>query len=272
MSYQHPLKKIVGSKLRQHREAIGISGIAMAEALGVSQSKLSKIEAGKLRPSAALISAAARLLRLRTSDREDLLEGVRLLQTEVNSWRVLQHNGLAALQQTTAAVERDAEVIRSFAHTVIPGLLQTAEYARQILKLAGDTKARDLDAAVAARMGRQAILHSSKQFHFLVTESALRTKYVPDHAMTAQHEHLALIGKMPNVTLGILPQSARVPSLLWNDFCLLGSREVRVETLSAEISISDPESVRLYRKAFDALTVCSVSGKAADKLLKQTRK
>jgi hypothetical protein len=67
------------------------------------------------------------------------------------------------------------------------------------------TRASALDATVAARLGRQQILDTDRQFHFVLTEGALRWHVGSPQIMAAQAEHLGELVKLPNVRLGIIP-------------------------------------------------------------------
>jgi hypothetical protein len=106
---------------------------------------------------------------------------------EVATFRIRLSSGLAAVQDSVRDLEASARVVRNFQPGIIPGLPQTAEYARQIMALAGIGHHGSHAAAVAARLRRQQALHNpDRSFEFLLTEAALRYRPAPPQAPTAQ--------------------------------------------------------------------------------------
>lgn len=236
----------LGRKLRDLRLRAGLSGDALAGRAGLSQSKVSRAERGQSLPSLAEVRAWAKATG---ASREELTELATLLDqvaTTATSWRILHQLGLAQRQVEIAELERLTLHIQTFQPTMIPGLLQTADYARRVIELAFEPG--DVARAVAARLERQTVLYdSSKRFDFLLTDGALRW------ADQAQRDRLQSVATLPNVT--ILMTTARFPFLhpfvIWH---LDDERLVTVETYAAEMLFRDEADLARYQNVWQRLS------------------
>ncbi|MEH0399744.1 helix-turn-helix transcriptional regulator [Streptomyces sp. NPDC012617] len=111
--------------------------------------------------------------------------------------------------QRYMALEAEATSLWHFAVSVLPGLLQTPGYAREILA-AGGSKGEALEQQVEARMGRRELLlgEDSPPFRTIVSEAVLRTPLRDVAEWRRQLEYLGELGARENVTLHVLPFSA----------------------------------------------------------------
>ena len=252
MAQGYSIKKEIGQRLRHYRERAGISEQELAMAVGITQSKLSKLELGRLRPSPEFIQAIARPLRIPAREKEALFESARSLFMEYQTWQIQMHGGgLAGLQSRVREQEHQAQTIRSFQMATIPGLLQTEEYARSVLGQAGAGQS-DIEQAVRERLKRQTVLNDpQKGFYFVVSESALLSRIVSPGEMKAQLKHLKTLSSRRNITIGILP--VNLDKLLWHSFVVFDEAEVRLETLTAGITLSDAMSIKTYLEHFEQL-------------------
>src|SRR6185295_18805217 len=125
----------VGGFVRDLRTNAGLTGQELVKGMGISQSKLSKIESGLLRPSLTDARPLASTLRLPAGVRDSLARQVRALHAELRSWRVLHRDGLNVKQQAIADLERVSSRLRLFQLSLVPGPLQTVQYARAVLRL-----------------------------------------------------------------------------------------------------------------------------------------
>jgi Domain of unknown function (DUF5753) len=166
-----------------------------------------------------------------------------------------------------AALERSARVLRLFNPVIVPGLLQTPEYAHRIFLAQHPSDAPDLAAAVAARVDRQAILYDpGKRFEFVIGEPALRWRFGPVAGHLAQLDRLRLVATMPNVEIAVLLFDREVP--VWHSHAFVIFDEliddeaglVHVEAMGAALNLSDPPAVERYRSAFADLRAAAVSG------------
>ena len=173
----------LGAELRRVRMLAGLSGRQVADAVGISQATVSRIERGASVPSLRELTAWADATGV-GEDRRALLLGLsEAAVNEVTPLRERMSGGLTAVQESVRELEATARTLRNFQPGIVPGLLQTAGYARRILSLADQTA--DTGAAVTARLARQEILHEpGRSSEFLLTEAALR--YRPGRGRSAR--------------------------------------------------------------------------------------
>lgn len=242
----------LASLLRETRLDHGLSGQELADALGWSQSKVSKIENGRTRPSRDDVQAWLNVCRA-TDD--VLRKGVELAEgalVETRHWRAVHAKGLSAAQVRVQTLEKRAELMRSFQPTLVPGLLQTAEYARQVLTAVNISGQDDIPEAVSVRMRRQEILYrTDRRFEFTLTDAALRWYPYSHDVLIAQLDRLLSVATLSNVMLRVLPLNAAFGHLQSNGFLISEAPDeaaVIVETFTRELFITDPEEVAQYRE------------------------
>jgi transcriptional regulator with XRE-family HTH domain len=149
-------KDELAAALRGARKTAGLTGERLAARCGISQSKISKIETGKVLPSATDAERILSALGVSDARRADLVTLARLANTEFQSVRAALQRGLHQKQRELAALEADSHHVRFFLPLMITGLLQTPEYARASLaNFPGDHPQ-----AIAKRLDRQATLYN----------------------------------------------------------------------------------------------------------------
>jgi hypothetical protein len=232
-------------------------------------SKVSKLENGRQTPTDDDIRAWARATDAE-GETEALLASLHTLEVQHAEWQRVLRGGLLPLQRELADLDARTRLFRAFESTFIPGLLQTAEYARyRFLQSITVFKVRnDVDEAVAARIRRQDILYRpDKRFHFVLTEAALRYRLCPPEAMLGQLDRLISFSQLPNVRLGIIGFEAPYVVAPSHGFWILDTDRVMVETFSAELNLAQPQEVSLYGDIFDGLAEVSSYGRAARSLV-----
>ncbi|MFR9726051.1 helix-turn-helix domain-containing protein [Streptomyces sp. MS19] len=255
----------LGRRLRELRRAAGLNGRQLAESLSWPPSKVSKLENGRQTPTDDDIR--------RWSDAtgspqaaEALLAVLHTREVRHAEWRDVLRAGLHPHQQKLASWEARTRLFRVFEATVIPGLLQTPDYARARFTEAARRLAAPsgIDAAVAGRMRRQDILYrADKRFHVLLTEAALRFRLCAPHAMLGQLDRLMSLSQLPNVRLGVIAFETAYTVAPWHGFWLYDDARVVVETLSAELDLRQPQEIELYGAAFQQLAQVASYGRAA---------
>ncbi len=154
---------------------------------------------------------------------------------------------------------------------MVPGLLQTADYAAGILRKVIEFQQipNDLDAGVSKRMQRQQVLYQRDHlFHFVIGEQALYTTVGDGQTMVGQLDRLLAVQGMPRVTLGIVPILAAFETAT-TSFLMFDSSRVLVENITAELSITQPREIAVYHRTFDVLAGQSVTGEAARELIRK---
>lgn len=252
------VRRELASLLRLARLDSGMSGQELASSLSWSQSKVSKIENGRTRPSSDdtrtwLEACRASAATLRHA--AELAEGALV---ESRHWRVIHADGLSSGQGGVKALEERSEVVRSFQPSLVPGLLQTAEYARQVLTAVNVSGQSDIPEAVSARMRRQDVLYEpDRRFEFTVTDAALRWHPHGRDFLPAQLDRLLSLATLTNVALRVLPLDSPFGHLQSNGFLLFETPDeptVIVETFTRELRITDPQEVAQYRDIHTSLT------------------
>lgn len=250
----------LGAELRRLRRLAGLSGREIARRTGISQAQISRMENGDVVPSLPDVRAWVAVLRLsreHTRDLESLAVAALNEYTLIKDW---QRAGLAALQQDVREMERTTRVLHNFQAEMVPGLLQTPDYARCVAEIV--SPGGDIPAAIAARMERQAILYDpSRSFEFILAESALRWR--PANAgvpvLAAQYDRLAVVAGLANVDIGILPSGVPMESTLSPSFVLYDVRDegyppfAAVELPHKYERAWEPTAVEAYRDTLSAL-------------------
>ena len=257
-------KDELASALRDARRAGGLTGERLAARCGISQSKISKIETGKV---LATITDVERILNaLGTSqDRTaELMALARLANTEFQSVRASLKRGLHQKQRELAALEADTLHIRFFLPLMITGLLQTPEYARaSMANFPGDHPQ-----AIAKRLDRQAALYNpAKRFTFILTEAAVRWQLCEPQVMAVQMGRLASLSELPNIRLGIIPLDSYVPDGPLNTFTVYDERIATAETFGGVIMMRDPRDIAYHLELFAFFERHAVTGDEVRALL-----
>ncbi|NEW32499.1 helix-turn-helix domain-containing protein [Nocardia cyriacigeorgica] len=270
MTEIHDAREALGARLRELRRSAGLTNRRPAQLSGWHESKVSKIEYGRIKPSGDDLRAYCR--HADAADQlPDLLATLHNIDAAYLEWRKVLGTGLRRRQQKSLRLEADATCIRCYQPQIVPGLLQTAEYAEAKLRRGMEFHRipDDLDAAVAKRMERQRILYQrDHRFHFLIAEQSLYTTVGDDGVMIGQLDRLATIIGMPRVTLGIVPATAEA-IVVSSNFVMFDNRMVMVETTAAELTITQPREIAVYGRAFDVLAGQAVTGSAARALIQQ---
>lgn len=225
-------------RLRDLRRGAGLTGTQMARDLGWTQSKVSKLETGKQMPTDEDVIAWAQACRATAEVAEGLLALLAEAQGLHREWRQQIRLGQVEIQHNYDELARKAVTIRNAEIVYIPGLLQTADYARcrieEGVRLHNASPA-DVEAATARRMQRQQVLYdTTKTFQFVVTEAALRLLLCPPTAMLAQLDRLLGLTGMPHVSVGVIPFGVRLPTTPQNSFILFDDSLAVVETFVGE--------------------------------------
>lgn len=233
--------------LREARKQAGLTGERLAARCGISQSKISKIETGRLLPSATDVERILTALGTGGERLSDLMALARLANTEFQGVRAALQRGLHQKQRELAALEADSGHSRFFLPLMITGLLQTPEYARASLaKFPGDHPQ-----AIAKRLDRQAALYNpAKRFTFVLTEAAVRWQLCEPRVMAVQMGRLASLSELPNVRLGIIPLERYVPDGPLNTFTVYDERIATAETFGGVIMMRDPRDINYHLELF----------------------
>jgi transcriptional regulator with XRE-family HTH domain len=251
--------------LRDIRRDAGLSSTQLAATNGWPASKVSKIEHGKQTPTEADLSRWCEACHA-SEQLPDLIATVRSIETQFAEWRRILRTGTKRRQEESAKAYDRARLFRIWEPAVIPGLLQTMGYATAVLSITVDflQLPDDAEQGAQARVERQRLLSDEdRRFHIVIGEQALCTNVGGAEVMSQQLRRLLDLLKFPHLRLGIVPQQApyRVP--LHNGFWILDDALVQFDTYSAELSLTRPDEISLYARAFERLAALATYGSEA---------
>ena len=256
MTPVHRGREEFGRRLRGLREDAGLTGRELAARLVWQGSKVSKIEHGRQLPSIQDLRCWLEAVSAPPEVLADLVADLRAVRLEHRNWSRLLRRGTAPRQRAVAPLDASTALIRAFEPAVVPGLLQTAEYARHVLNAVVALRGipEDVPDWVRARMERQAILYdSSKHFRFLMTEAALRYQVCPAATLRAQLDRLLAVASLETVELGVLSFGTLLPYPAAHGFWLYDDKLALIDTTTAELALRDEDDLMTYSRLFEML-------------------
>ncbi|MEV1010006.1 helix-turn-helix transcriptional regulator [Streptomyces sp. NPDC049881] len=265
-------RRRLGAKLRDLRDGHGWTledAVARLRDRGVSLTvaKLSRLETAR---SAAKPADVEALLDLYGADDAELRSALLLLTREGarRGWWHSYRSVLSPVYEDLISLEADATSIRSWQLAVIPGLLQTAEYARGIISATAmsEAVAAKVDALVEVRLARQAVLtrEDPVKLWTIIHENALRVRGA-DGVMAEQLSRLLTLSRRPNITVQILPADAPLHVGQTGAYSILSFDDhadldvVHVEALASALYVEGRQSVSIHRDAFERLRAAALS-------------
>jgi transcriptional regulator with XRE-family HTH domain len=261
------------AELRALREKAGLSGAEVAKRMGMSPSKISRIETGATGLQIEDVAALLGLYQVPASTRDELLNLVR--RAEERGWWTRQP-GLPALWRSLIDFEAKATRVQNYQALFVPGLLQTAEYARAIIQGVAPTLSEaELENLVAARMARQTVLTRARapQFLAVVDEGALRRPIGEPGVMYRQLHHLLGAAAQPSVTLRVVPLAAGAHVGLRGPFVIMEFTEepalVYVENHGTEMFLDEEPDLTTYRLVLENILHSALAPAATLELISQ---
>ncbi|MEU3394993.1 helix-turn-helix domain-containing protein [Streptomyces albidoflavus] len=250
----------LAAALRELRRRSGLSGDRIARRMNASQSKVSRIENGKVRPSMVDVEQYLKAVDAPAPIIAEITALARIASTEWQDARGLRRKGLDKKQLELAGLEQSSNEFRFFLLSMITGLLSTPEYIRASLAhIPGDHSK-----AIARKLERQDILYNrAKRFTFILTEQAVRNPLVGGQAMAVQLDRLASLTHLPNVRLGIIPLTTRVPGNPLNTFTIYDQRIATAELSAGVMVFRDARDVQTYADEFAGYDSCALFGEPA---------
>lgn len=241
----------------------------MAKTLGVSASKISRIETGNSGMQIEDVAALLGFYQVPDPKREELLDLLR--RRNHKGWWERQA-GLPHLWRTLIDFENKAAKIHNYEYAIVPGLLQTAEYGAAMIRATDITLSdAELDNLVASRMARQTLLTRANPPAFFATvhEVALRMPAGGPGVMKRQLQHLLTMTERPNVELRLVPMDAGAHVGLRGPFVMLEFVEepalVFVENQNTGLFLEDEADTLAYRVALtNILNVALATDATAD--------
>ncbi|GAA3052168.1 helix-turn-helix domain-containing protein [Actinokineospora globicatena] len=251
----------LGGELRVLREGRKMSLKEVADLLGWQASKISRMETGKQGIRPADVASLLVVYRVTGRDRDRL---VKLAERSEDTGYWENQPALSAESKTLMRIEREASEIVIYEPLLIPGLVQTGDYVRALMR-AGNVSAEDVDARVAARLARQAVLtkDTPPKLKMIVDEFVLRRVLGNPKIMARQLRHVLESVERGTTSFQVLPLSLFGHSGLDGSYTLMEFvRNLPVVYLDHKISglfLEEPAHIEFFRDETDTLSELALS-------------
>jgi transcriptional regulator with XRE-family HTH domain len=253
---------MLGARLRRLREAAEITRAEAGFAIRSSESKISRIELGRVSFKARDVADLLTMYGVTDPERRETFLEMVNRSNEPGWWH--RYNDLVAdWFQDYLGLEESASRILTWEQQYVPGLLQTEDYAKAITAHGwSPLTSQDVQRQVAVRMRRQALLFrpNPPKLWAVIDESVLHRPIGGRGVLLAQIEHLVDLSKRPNITLQVVPYQFSGYAAE-GSFTTLRFAEpelpdvVYLEHLSGALYLDKRSDTELYSRVFDRLTV-----------------
>ncbi|MFF3914406.1 helix-turn-helix domain-containing protein [Streptomyces sp. NPDC001852] len=263
-------RRKLGAELRTLRIGSGLTSGEAARLVGWHQSKVSRIETG----ASGVKPADVRLLLDAYEVRDGHLRALLLMLAgsedtgDRDRWWHAYRGVLPPTYRDFISLESQASTMRTLETTVVPGLLQTPEYARAVTRAAvKDLDEEGLDALVEVRLARQDVLRADRPLELsaVLDEAVLRREVGGPEVMARQLERLMEAARLPQVRLQVLPFGAGAHVGLTGPFVILSFPStsdldvVVLDQLTSSLYLERKEDLMAYAEAFDTLRMHALS-------------
>ncbi len=278
-----PQRALLARRLRELRAAAFPSGSALARRLQADypddswhQTRVSKLERGLQRPTERDITQWVTATSASSHELDALLELLAAARVEYATFGQLYRRAgsPAADQARTTVTDAETTRIAGYQPSMIPGLLQTAAYARELLSLpcgpsAAGASADDIAAIVGERIRRQDVLYQpGKKIQLVVGEAALHTRFGALQTLLGQLDRLVAVIGLASVELGVVPFTTPLPVFPLTGFALYDDF-VLIENITGQQRLETADQVALYERFFDQLRDAAATGPQAAALIQR---
>jgi transcriptional regulator with XRE-family HTH domain len=263
-------------ELQRRRETTGMSREEVARQLEWSTSTVFRIETGRSRPQPGNVRTLLELYGVTGPERDGLIQLTR--DARQPGWWHSFRDVLPNPYEVYIGLEAGAASIRNFEPVVVPGLLQTADYAREIFRNGPIELDPDgVERLVEVRLARQEILNRDDRPRLwaVIDEAVIHRVVGSASVMRGQLRHLADSAQQGKTTIQVMPYRAGAHSGTTGPFVILDFEEltdptvVYVETLAGDIYLEERSDVNRYTLAFDRLLAGSLHPDDSVQLIEQ---
>src|SRR5216683_1238047 len=246
-----PLRWLIGVELMRYRHEAGYTLVEAGDHSGISRAKLNHMENGRQQQDPADI---AKLLKVYGTERHDIDRLPSLTgRADEAGWWAPWAQVVPDWMRTIVGLEGLAVREFVFEPIILPGLLQTEDYARAVTADTPRVRPDHGERFVGFRMARAARLTDAERplkLHAVITEGALRLAVGTPELRCAQFEHLVAMAGLPNVTIQVVRPDDGLHDAITGQFAVLDFENVRsigyVEMHDGSVYVQDPEQVETY--------------------------
>jgi transcriptional regulator with XRE-family HTH domain len=255
-------RRRLGAELRRRRESAGVTIENVADRMECSASKISRIETGHTSATPRDVRDMLGIYGVSGDECEELVQISR--EARQKGW---WHPYSTVLTGAYVGLEAAADSIRAYEQQVVPGLLQTEEYARAMIRAARpDISANEVERRVSVRLGRQSLLTQDDPIDlWVVLDEAVVSRPVGgDAVMRAQLQRLVEAADLPNVTIQVLPFEAGAHAGMDGTFAILDFPEpgdpdvVFAENATGGLFLEKVDELRKYIFIFDHIRAAAL--------------
>lgn len=256
----------LGAELRRSRDEAGMGAEQVAGRLGISPSKLSRVETGVSGPKLEDVAGMLALYGVTGKARAELLELCGEAGAGKRGW--WQRRDMSAKQRTLIELESNATRIINYESLLIPGLLQTGEYTRAVLRDVRCLPESEIEDSMVTRLARHSVLRQRNPPRLLaiIYEAALRQRIGGQDVMRRQLDYLLHTAGNRDVAIRVVPLSAGTHPGLDGPFLKLESPTpvIYLESRSSSLFLEDKEDVTTYDRVLqEVLKVTLDAGQSA---------
>ncbi|GAA4551966.1 helix-turn-helix domain-containing protein [Streptomyces collinus] len=263
-------RRKLGAELRALRTSAGLTSGEAARLVGWHQSKVSRIETGTSGVKPADVRLLLDAYVVADSQLRELLMALAGSDDSGgrHHWWHAYRGVLPPTYWDFISLESQAGAMRTLETTVVPGLLQTPEYARAVTRAAVEGLPEDrLDTLVEVRLARQDVLRADPPLRLsaVLDEAVLRREVGGPGVMTRQLERLVEAARLPQVRLQVLPFAAGAHIGVTGPFVIFSFSStsdldvVVLDHLTSSLYLERKEDLQAYTEAFNALQIHALS-------------
>ncbi|MEC4015709.1 helix-turn-helix domain-containing protein [Streptomyces sp. H27-D2] len=249
----------LGAELKKLRLRAGLSGDQAANLIDADRGRVSNIEAGRVDVPR---NGLHKLLRAYGCAEGALFEGLMTMaQDRGKGWWDGYRNTMGRPALDLAELEARASGISTHELLVIPGMFQTADYARAVCETADEDDAAAIDRYVCFRLDRQRLLagEAAAPYHAVIHEGALHTRVGSPQVMRKQLLRLIEVARAPHITVQVFPFEAGAFSAFSRTFAIFGGPTPELDTVRLEQPVTsavlhDPVHLDRYARLFARLS------------------
>jgi hypothetical protein len=261
----------LGRQLAMIRQSAGFSMVALAERIGTWPPTLSRIESGMRGLSDVKFIQYLTLCGLKSEDIVPLLD---LARTPDNGYHFANFTGRVSDELIALVVhETTASTVQQYENNLIPGLLQTPDYARALFAAGGRVTPPLLGRAVQLRMDRQSVLQAKNPARctFFLCEDVLRSTVGDASIMHDQLMRLYFATEWESCSIRVVPLTRRGETTAPGSFRLMTFADhdpvAMEELLTALVFLERPDDIAVYREALECIDRVALSAGQSKELI-----